>query len=291
MWPSYTAKDPSWFFAKRLHAAVDNHTLSLNGFFQQAREKLGYAKNIWVRGDFERSMKSVLKAIFDNADYTLNADYLFELVIHRNVLAKKCNAIRIYHERRQNKHSSGHVRRFNCSSVDRILLLLEKMGAIVIVKENDKKYQKAARIFLTRRFFTMLSFRPEEAFDCLKKRWESMAPSTRKKHMRNYSIYQQRVQAHSNISKIKNKFKTKLTKAQEEFTEHTDSRLSPSESEKQYLAQIRNYRALATASGELSRFDGLLDAKTTELDNEPIPIEERRREILSFLEIVTPALR
>lgn len=132
---------------KQLSATLDKHDWNRNQWLKELRKH--QKKRLSIRSERRETLYALCYELINYADYSIDSDYLFEVMTNVETLAKNIKQLHIY--------PSG---RKTYDPVLKALIMLEQAGLIIILREMDHetKQRKAMRIWLKPEFFYSLGY-------------------------------------------------------------------------------------------------------------------------------------
>lgn len=132
---------------KQLSATLDKHDWNRNQWLKELRKR--QKKRLSIRSERRETLYALCYELINYADYSIDSDYLFEVMTNVETLAKNIKQLHIY--------PSG---RKTYDPVLKALIMLEQAGLIIILREMDHetKQRKAMRIWLKPEFFYSLGY-------------------------------------------------------------------------------------------------------------------------------------
>lgn len=183
---------------KELSAALAHHDWNRNIYLRELRKRK--KQKLSIRSERRETLQALANEMIALADYSIDSDYLFEVMTNVETLAKNIKQLHIY--------PSG---RKAYDPVTNALKMLEEANLIIILREMDheSKQRKAMRIWLRPEFFYAFGFSESRLRQKVKNLHKYRAKKgllTEAKNM--YKLHIQRLK-YSNVADISDKFALK----------------------------------------------------------------------------------
>lgn len=193
---------------KEISAALNKHDWNKNEYLKNLRKRK--RQKLSIRSERRETLYALAYELIAFADYSIDSDYLFEVMTNVETLAKNIKQLHVY--------PSG---RKAYDPVTNALKMLEEAGLIIILREMDhiSKQRKAMRMWLKPEFFYAFGFteaRLRQKIKNLHKYRSKKGLLTSAKNM--YKTHVQRLR-YSNVADLSDKFSLKnlLLKIKNDF--------------------------------------------------------------------------
>ncbi|MDG6882840.1 IncFII RepA protein family [Phocoenobacter uteri] len=191
-------KNSKFALGKELSAIVNIHDWNRNRYLLKLRKNK--KQRLSIRSERRETLYALVNELIEYADYSIDSDYLFEVMTNVERLAQNIRQLHIY--------PSG---RKSYDPVIKALRMLEEAGLIIILREMDHqtKQRKAMRIWLRPEFFYSFGFSKKR----LKQKVKNLYKYRVKKGLleKSKNMYREHISrlAYSNVADITDKFALK----------------------------------------------------------------------------------
>ncbi|HDR0678648.1 TPA: hypothetical protein QBZ85_001929 [Pasteurella multocida] len=132
---------------KEISAALNHHNWNKNIYLRDLRKRK--KQKLSIRSERRETLQALAYELIAFADYSIDSDYLFEVMTNVETLARNIRQLHVY--------PSG---RKSYDPVTKALKMLEEANLLIILRELDHetKQRKAMRIWLKPEFFYAFGF-------------------------------------------------------------------------------------------------------------------------------------
>ncbi|HII3761618.1 hypothetical protein ACFGWE_10660 [Pasteurella multocida] len=243
---------------KEISAALNCHNWNKNRYLRDLRKRK--KQKLSIRSERRETLQALAYELIAFADYSIDSDYLFEVMTNVETLAKNIRQLHVY--------PSG---RKSYDPVTKALRMLEEANLLIILRELDHetKQRKAMRIWLKPEFFYAFGFTHSRLRQKVKNLHKYRAKNGLLVEAKN--IYKSHVQRlkYSNVADISEKYALKnlLLKIKNDFlSKETISNLEKTpEKSKSVISVKRTDEDIQLALANIAKLREMLNASSFRL--------------------------